>query len=98
METLVGVTTKTIREEAHFRFRIDPEERISRVLQAVATESPSGPFYRGHVRLLVEQSDGSAGIFVDAEGHVLRGGKKFTLGTARFSALKALVQEIAPPS
>lgn len=97
LEILVGVTTKTIRERAQTKFTINTEERVSRMLQAVATETP-GIFHPGHVRLLVEQGDGSADVFVDAEGNVLRGGEKFTLGVKRFSALKALLKEIAPPS
>ncbi len=39
----VGVTEKTIRGDAHFRFRVELEEPIVRVFEAVATETPGGP-------------------------------------------------------
>jgi hypothetical protein len=91
------VTQNTIREEAAVKFRIESDEGVSRVLQTVATETPSAEFLTGHVRLLIEQGEWGPDIFVDAQGSVLRGGKQFTLRVTKFSALKTLLKEIAPP-
>jgi hypothetical protein len=94
---IVGVSEKTIRQDAHVRFKVASDAGVSRVLKAVETDTPGGGFIRAHVRLLIERDEPDPDILVDAEGHVLRDGKQFALGPARFSALRALLQEIAPP-